>query len=250
MWSSVNILMVWALILIAIVAANGKDPYDHQTTICHDLALTEVWIGRAAINIGNVLDKDLYDKVRSLIPKACNDNGHRLHCNKEEEHNDLHIETSCVKDINSGEIGVSGQWTKVAQRDVLWDGLAIILQMLSISGYNCYDVQGHGKFCNAPDFIRINMPNSKKGGKTDGAWMRLDLSGDKGCRSGYGLVKGEFLSLFDAEKQWSRDVKCLIYGSTTCGSCGSYCDACGFQCRKLDCPTCSWGSVSEQGLLR
>ncbi|KAH5548009.1 hypothetical protein HBI25_206090 [Parastagonospora nodorum] len=218
MWSFVNILMVWALILIAIVAANGKDPYDHQTTICHDLALTEVWIGRAAINIGNVLDKDLYDKVRSLIPKACNDNGHWLHCNKEEEHNDLHIETSCVKDINSGEIGVSGQWTKVAQRDVLWDGLAIILQMLSISGYNCYDVQGHGKFCNAPDFIRINMPNSKKGGKTDGAWMRLDLSGDKSRRDVDWVVdsvKGEFLSLFDADKQWSRDVKCLIYGSTT-----------------------------------
>ncbi|KAH4059920.1 hypothetical protein HBI80_035570 [Parastagonospora nodorum] len=90
MWSFVNILMVWALILIAIVAANGKDPYDHQTTICHDLALTEVWIGRAAIN-----------------RQPCNDNGHWLHCNKEEEHNDLHIETSCVKDINSGEIGSS-----------------------------------------------------------------------------------------------------------------------------------------------
>ncbi|EAT77698.1 hypothetical protein SNOG_14846 [Parastagonospora nodorum SN15] len=149
-----------------------KDPYDHQTTIYHDLALTEVWIGCAAINIGNVLDKDVYNKVRSLIPEACNDNSHWLHCNKEEEHNDLHIETSYVKDINSGETGstefgvrVSGQWTKVAQRDVLRDGLAIILR--------------HGKFCNAPDFIRINMPNSKKGGKTDGAWMRLDLSGDK-----------------------------------------------------------------------
>jgi hypothetical protein len=42
-------------------------------------------------------------------------------------------------------------------------------EMLSISDYSCYDVQGHGKFCNAPDFIRINMPNSKKGDKTDGA---------------------------------------------------------------------------------
>jgi len=126
MRSIVNILVLWALILVAMVAANGtkqtsnyrwahlteilpigKDPFDHQTTFWHDLALAEVWIGRGAINIGNVRDEDLYNKVRPLMPQVCNDHGHWLYCNRLRDGLLLNVETSYVKDINAGEIDSS-----------------------------------------------------------------------------------------------------------------------------------------------
>jgi len=57
----------------------------------------------------------------------------------------------------------------------------MITERLSVLDRNCYDVPGHGKFCNAPDFIRINMPMAGTAGKSehDLAYMRIKLYGDK-----------------------------------------------------------------------
>lgn len=55
----------------------------------------------------------------------------------------------------------------------------MILESLSVLDRNCYDVPGYGKLCNAPDFIRINMPTAGTDGKSDLAYMRMKLYGDK-----------------------------------------------------------------------
>jgi hypothetical protein len=109
---------------------------------------------------------------------------------------------------------------------------------------NCYAVPGHQKFCNVGDLIRINLPTAS--GTVDHRnYLHIQLYGDtvtgefKCCPTRYKVDQG--LDKFGQDVQngfqtpWSKDTRCLIWGSYICESCGSKCDSCGSRCPDV-CP--------------
>jgi hypothetical protein len=103
---------------------------------------------------------------------------------------------------------------------------------------NCYAVPGHGKFCNIGNFIRVNLDRG-----TGDNHMWVTLYGDKVhgvfkcCPTRYKVdgaldsMKDDFVAAYPPPyKAYSRDVKCLIKGMTSCEDCDSRCDVCGREC--------------------
>jgi hypothetical protein len=113
---------------------------------------------------------------------------------------------------------------------------------LTANDLNCYVVQAANmKLCNLGDFIRVNLP----AGQHHYNFMQISLRGDrvtnefhccptrKVIDSRLDVDRDEFARLFN--KDFSRDVRCLIHSMLTCEDCGGKCDACPAQCPNV-CP--------------
>jgi len=78
-----------------------KPAYDVETFKYHGYGLVEAWIGRDAINIGDMFGSQLYDTMFKGLAK---------HCSSEDWHtcgvgNWLWVDTRYVKNMETGELG-------------------------------------------------------------------------------------------------------------------------------------------------
>jgi hypothetical protein len=84
------------------------EPYDAETRKYHNKAMVEIWMGRAATNIGDLRGAELYQSMRSVLPAACAASLNKAWniCTQTSDE-PLRIKTHYVKDVSTGEIGVS-----------------------------------------------------------------------------------------------------------------------------------------------
>jgi hypothetical protein len=103
---------------------------------------------------------------------------------------------------------------------------------------NCYAVPGNGKYCNVGNFIRVNLD---RGTGDNHMWVRVygdKVQGQFRCCStrykvdgGFDSMKDDFVDAYPPPyKSYSRDVKGLIKGMTSCEDCGLKYDVCGREC--------------------
>jgi hypothetical protein len=240
--------------------AAGTD-YDWDTFHYHGYSTAEVWIGRAAVNVGDLTGNDLYNHMHDGIGKDCD--SARKFCDFKGRWNV--VNTHRVRNWNKGEIENSyfswiaeGRWETENHRRVMISAVAramckfgktplfrvsltnnYVTAQLTIHGEeNCYLVVGHGKFCNMGDFIRINLPGDNH------MWLKLWSPGQvtsvfKCCPSRYLVDRGLDGDGHNFElatgHPFSRTVWCLIDHQKTCGECGEKCDSCGIDCPNV-CP--------------
>jgi hypothetical protein len=121
---SILLLLASAFTIFALPSANASiaTSYDYDTWHYHGYSTAEVWIGRAAINVGDMIGFKLYDKMLTEISKDCPSG--RTYCDyKGVRH---YVETHYVKDLARGDVGVSyfsfiaeGKWESEGHRQVL-----------------------------------------------------------------------------------------------------------------------------------
>jgi hypothetical protein len=121
---SILLLLALAVTISALPSANASiaTSYDYDTWHYHGYSTAEVWIGRAAINVGDMIGFKLYDKMLTELTKDCGPD--RTSCAyKGVRH---YVETHYVKDLARGDVGVSyfsfiaeGKWESEGHRKVL-----------------------------------------------------------------------------------------------------------------------------------
>jgi hypothetical protein len=57
--------------LLAIASGSLFSEYAKEAYKYHGIALAESWIGRPAINIGDLTGQDLYNKLHDVMDKSC-----------------------------------------------------------------------------------------------------------------------------------------------------------------------------------
>jgi hypothetical protein len=105
MQNFVTALMCLALSILAFAGNNDKkdSPYDADTFIYHGQSVAEVWVGRAAINVGDMLGEHMFTRMLQEISKDCP--ARKEYCDYD---GGVHqVETHYVKNIDTGEIGMS-----------------------------------------------------------------------------------------------------------------------------------------------
>jgi hypothetical protein len=80
-------------------------PADEETWKYHGYALAEVWIGRAAINVGDMQGQHMFSKMMTEIARDCGPERGNMKC--EFKGTTHQVSTHYVKNIVTGEIGES-----------------------------------------------------------------------------------------------------------------------------------------------
>jgi hypothetical protein len=119
----------------------------------------------------------------------------------------------------------------------------------NINSWSCYNVPGQdNQFCNIGDFIKVNLPSKETfdAGKS-GNHMHVYFYGDR-VNQGFQCcptrfkadraidwLKSDYEGIYWNQHSFSRDTRCLIWGSKICEDCGTKCDWCNIKCEDV-CP--------------
>jgi hypothetical protein len=136
---SVLLLMASAFTVLALPSMNATiaTSYDYDTWHYHGYSTAEVWIGRTAINVGDMIGYKLYSRMLAELTKDCGPERTDMSCAyKGVRH---YIETTYVKDLAKGDVGVSyfsfiaeGKWESEDHRKVLVLAVAKAMGTFSI----------------------------------------------------------------------------------------------------------------------
>jgi hypothetical protein len=104
MQTFITTLLCLALSVLALAASSSQlTEYDHDAYVYYDQSIAEVWVGRAAINVGDMLGEHMFTRMLQEISKACPPQA--TWCRDSERHQ---VQTHYVKNIDTGEI----DWSK------------------------------------------------------------------------------------------------------------------------------------------
>jgi hypothetical protein len=107
MQTFITTLLCLALSALALAAGSSTlTSYDADTYIYHGYSTAEVWVGRSAINVGDLIGEHMFTRMLTELSKACGPKV--LWCQDNQHHQtDAHY----VKNIDTGEIGWSKSFT-------------------------------------------------------------------------------------------------------------------------------------------
>jgi hypothetical protein len=104
MWFFISILLHMALSAVAYANGGKGTPFDSDTFIYHGYSTAEVWIGRSAINIGDMIGDHMFEQMMRGIAEDCPTD--RNYCDFKGVARE--VQTHYVKDLAKGEI----DWSK------------------------------------------------------------------------------------------------------------------------------------------
>ncbi|KAF2823009.1 hypothetical protein CC86DRAFT_409780 [Ophiobolus disseminans] len=229
---------------LATAKGGDKNAYDVETWKYHGYALVEAWVGRDAINVGDLTGAQLYNTMFKALAGRCKQNkANRCDFSA----NWQWTETRYVKNVNRGELAsgyfahtMEASWSSEEMRLLLFHAVAGMMGSLTFGSTNCYFVPNHSqKFCNTGDHFRLNFPDHD--GHANHLWIKLWAEGTNGqfkcCPTRPAMNnalegwKDEFNSALGADiNKWHKGIKCTIGGMMSCEECGSKCDSCGSKC--------------------
>ncbi|KAF2846235.1 hypothetical protein T440DRAFT_542622 [Plenodomus tracheiphilus IPT5] len=227
--------------------ADDNTPWEHY----NNRALAEIWIGREAVNVGDLTQSNLYQQIWAKLDKVCPGSKHGF-CYDSTKHafaTHYVTESNGAFPIRYGETNFfmevdNFRWHYEETRRLLIGAAAGTLEALTRNGSpNCYSLPLHGKhFCNIGDDLKINLPDQDNHNN----FIHLRFYGDqvyggfRCCRdNGSQKVRGDVDKAIDGlgpefsqefGRPWSRLTMCILHGWRTCEECGAPCDSCGTSC--------------------
>ncbi|KAH9875808.1 hypothetical protein IAQ61_003272 [Plenodomus lingam] len=224
-------------------------PWDHH----NGRALAEIWIGRQAVNVGDLTQAELYGQVWTQIDKVCPSSKPGF-CYSSWRWT---FKTHYVTEHNSAfPIRYDDTYFSMTITDFRWYhedtrrlliGIAAgTLEALTKKGSpNCYQLPLHYKwFCNIGDSLEINLPDQD--GHNNYLHLRFygdqvysgfrccrdDKVHDKNVRRDVDQAVDGLGSELSSEfgQPYSRLTMCILDGWRLCEDCGAPCDSCGTTC--------------------
>ncbi|KAG9185588.1 hypothetical protein G6011_06919 [Alternaria panax] len=237
----------------------ADDPNDWSPTEKHHgYAMVEVWVGRPAINGGELKGGDMnaaiWNIVGHLCPSTrsyCNENwpGRCVQVEEVIRFNPFPVEGRMTKMC----MAVHGAWQNEAIRQLLINTVSAVFMGFTDEAYtskNCWEFPGR-MFCNIPNGVRVNLPPIAGGTETHVNWMKVEVGGggwvnhEFHCCETRDLVDKQLDKLEEGMKNVFhqnygkfRETNCMVRGWMNCEQCCEKfdcekCNKCGKTCKKL-----------------